>query len=232
MDQVAAHFPAGGGLNISCHVLYGSRVDRILEFAAEQAADLLLVGHRRNRTGRRSMARRLAMKAPCSILLVPESATPRLQRIQAAFDFSDPAAYALGVATALAQHRRLGECQVLHVGSSRTADGAQQREAISRQLDEFVARLDLHGVQAHTVLLEGSAVASKILEAAASHRADLIVMGSRGLSASAAVLLGSESEQTLMESPIPVLVAKRRGERLGVLEVLLDRDLRARPLRA
>jgi hypothetical protein len=49
-------------------------------------------------------------------------------------------------------------------------------------------------------------------------------VGTRGQSASAAILLGSESEQMIMESPVPVLVVKARGERIGLLQALLDRD--------
>jgi hypothetical protein len=63
------------------------------------------------------------------------------------------------------------------------------------------------------------------LRVAAAEHAELVVMGTRGLSSSSAVLLGSESEQMLIETDRPVLVTKHRGERLGVLEALLDRDL-------
>jgi hypothetical protein len=52
---------------------------------------------------------------------------------------------------------------------------------------------------------------------------DLVVMGSRGQSQSASILLGSESEGVMMESRIPVLIAKRPGERIGLLQALLDR---------
>ena len=45
----------------------------------------------------------------------------------------------------------------------------------------------------------------------------------------AAVLLGSESEQVLMETTAPVLVVKHRGERIGLLQVLLDRDFQGQP---
>jgi nucleotide-binding universal stress UspA family protein len=61
---------------------------------------------------------------------------------------------------------------------------------------------------------------------AGSHAVDLVVMGSRGQSPSLSTLLGSESEQVLMESKVPVLIAKRRGERIGLLQALLDRDFR------
>jgi hypothetical protein len=50
-------------------------------------------------------------------------------------------------------------------------------------------------------------------------------MGTRGSSTSATVLLGSEAEQVIVESRIPVLVIKQPGDRLELLEALLDRSL-------
>jgi hypothetical protein len=53
--------------------------------------------------------------------------------------------------------------------------------------------------------------------------ADLIVMGTRGRSRSAAILLGSVTEETIRQTRIPLLAAKHFGARLGVLQALLDR---------
>jgi nucleotide-binding universal stress UspA family protein len=207
-------------------------VDSLLEFAAEQSTDLVVVGHRRNRSGRRSMARRLAMKAPCSLLLIPEGAPARLDRILAAVDFSAASALALSVATALARHRGIGKCHALHVffedalgGPGVGGEGRRLRE-----FTEFASPLDLNDVDVRPIFAEGASVSPTIQRVAAADQADLIVMGTRGRSPAAAVLLGSESEQTLTESPIPVLVVKHRGERVGLLEILLDRDLRSRPV--
>ena len=55
-----------------CRVLHGEVIDCLLETAAEWAADLILVGHSREHNGRRALARRLAMKAPCSVWMRPE----------------------------------------------------------------------------------------------------------------------------------------------------------------
>ena len=229
-DVAAGHFAARFG-SISCHVLNGSRIDRLLEFAAEQAIDLIIVGHRRNGSGRRSLARRLAMKAPCSLILVPEGAPPRIERVLAAVDFSAPSALALNVATAMARYRGINQCRALHVFFPDTLSEPDSKDHSRRQREfaEFAAPLDLNGVDVRPVFEESASVPAAIQRIAAADQADLIVMGTRGRSQAATVLLGSESEQTLIESPIPVLVVKQRGERVGLLEILLDRDLRARP---
>src|SRR5687768_8184440 len=48
-------------VSLSCDVLDGPLTDRLLAYVAEQQIDLLLVGHRRDHSGRRALARRLAM---------------------------------------------------------------------------------------------------------------------------------------------------------------------------
>jgi nucleotide-binding universal stress UspA family protein len=47
-----------------------------------------------------------------------------------------------------------------------------------------------------------------IVDAAAAHRCDLIVMASHGRRGLAAALIGSETQKVLTHSPVPVLVCK------------------------
>ena len=75
---------------------------------------------------------------------------------------------------------------------------------------------------------EGGSVAGAVNAVVRESSLDLVVVGTRGRSPSAAVLLGSESEHVLVESEVPVLVTKETGERIGVLRALLDRDLQPR----
>jgi hypothetical protein len=63
---------------------------------------------------------------------------------------------------------------------------------------------------------------------AAREGADLVVMATRGRSRSAAILLGSVAEETIVETRVPLLVVKHFGARMGVLQALLDRSFRRR----
>jgi nucleotide-binding universal stress UspA family protein len=91
--------------------------------------------------------------------------------------------------------------------------------------ERFAAPLDTAGIPVRPLFEESSTVANAVDRIAESAGADLIVMGSRGQSRSAGILLGSESDHMLMEAKLPVLITKRRGERIGLLQALLDRDL-------
>ena len=223
-EDVARGFGAGRSL-----VLHGSVVDRLLETAAELAADVILVGHAKEHSRRRSTARRLAMQAPCSVWMKPIQSGPSLRRVLAAIDYSEPSAYALSVAGHIARFAGSTECRALHTYLNGTSAGVDQYQASDRSrerdaFDRFTAPLDTAGVRLQPILVEGASVAAAVNHVAASDPVDLVVMGSRGQSRSLSTLLGSESEHVMMESEVPVLIAKRRGERIGILQALLDRN--------
>jgi nucleotide-binding universal stress UspA family protein len=88
--------------------------------------------------------------------------------------------------------------------------------------------VNLHGVDLTPVIEESPNIAATIHRVAREQRCDLIVMGTRGRSAAASVLLGSETEQTMVETQIPLLVVKQRGARLRLLPALLDDRFRRR----
>jgi|SRR4051794_16489652 nucleotide-binding universal stress UspA family protein len=77
-------------------------------------------------------------------------------------------------------------------------------EAASKQLESVAAKPREHGVGVLTVLRPGAAW-EQILRTSKEQRADLIVLGSRGLHGLPRVLLGSTAERVVRHSPVPVL---------------------------
>lgn len=210
-------------------VMSGHLVDALLSEAAEGAADLLMVGHRKDARGRRSLSRRLAIKAPCSVWMIPEGSAPRLSGVLAAVDLSLPSAQALSLATLLASRAGLAHVTALHVQSpSSLGFDLVERESAERALERFLSPLDLHGLTVTPRIEEAGSVSGPVAALVDKNTLDLVVVGTRGRSPSAAVLLGSESEHVLVESKVPVLVTKEPGERIGVLRALLDRDFQPR----
>jgi len=224
-DTIAETFGSMDGHRLL--VTSGNHVDALLQQVGETGADLVLVGHRRAARGRRSFSRRLATKAPCSVWMVPEGSAARITRVVAAVDFSLPSALALSVATLIASRAGAEACTALHVQAP-TAIGFDEfeRADASRALERFLSPLDLHDVPVRRRIEESGSVAGVVNAMAREEGHDLVVVGTRGRSPSAAVLLGSESEHVLAESPVPVLVTKEPGERIGVLKALLDREFR------
>lgn len=73
------------------------------------------------------------------------------------------------------------------------------------------------GVDITPVLVEsrGATVAQAILSQARKAKADVIVIGTHGRRGVARILMGSDAEQVLRESPVPVLVVRSTGRTRG-----------------
>lgn len=84
----------------------------------------------------------------------------------------------------------------------------EQRRLGGEQLARAAKRVEAQGVKVKSLLQQGSARES-IVEAARELRADLIVMGTRGRSGIAHLLLGSVAEWVTRHAPCPVVTIRR-----------------------
>lgn len=216
----------------SFDVLRGPLLDTLLEYAAANKIDLMFLGHRSSHPGRRSLARRLAMKVPCSVWMAPEGSPTKIERILVPIDFSEPAADAMRVAISLGNLAD-AECIALHSYFNEAVITFEGYDQVLRGEEEaayqkFLRTVDTQGVNVRFLLEEGANVAHVIGRTAEREGADLLVMATRGRSRSAAILLGSVTEEMLQETRMPLLVVKHFGARIEVLEALLNRLLRPR----
>lgn len=89
-----------------------------------------------------------------------------------------------------------------------------QEEAGRRLLDEALRVVKAEGVACESVLPDTQArrVADVIVERAATHQCDLIVMGTHGRRGVRRAILGSDAEIVLRQSPVPVLLVRGRDD--------------------
>lgn len=212
----------------ACDVLDGPLTDRLLAYVAEQHVDLLLVGHGRGHSGRRALARRLAMKSPCSVWMAPQDSPATLSKILVPIDFSEHAADTMRVACSMARLSGASHCFGLHVYFNEAVVTYEGYDAVLRGHEEeawrkFIAPIDCQGVAVTPLFEESANVASAIGRVAEREGADLIVMGTRGRSRSASILLGSVTEEMIIDTKVPLLAVKHFGARMSVLQALLDR---------
>ena len=81
---------------------------------------------------------------------------------------------------------------------------AQAQVALAKAKEVAQAK----GVTAETTILTGVSPADEIVQAAKDQKADLIVIGSRGLAGKTRSFLGSTASQVVTYSPCSVLVVK------------------------
>jgi nucleotide-binding universal stress UspA family protein len=195
---------------------------------------LIVLGHRRARSGRRSLARRLAMVAPASVWLVPEGSPAKIDDILVPIDFSDHSADAVAVAAAIARARGLGSIRAVHVFfDPSTIRYDEHVEEIRGQeeaaFERFIEPIDRQGVDVEPVFIEGTRTARDILSHAERSGTDLIVMNTRGRSHAAGVLLGSVTSDTMQGTKIPLLAVKHFGSRMTLREALVNHRIWDQP---
>ena len=81
---------------------------------------------------------------------------------------------------------------------------------------------DTGSVRVSPLYLEGIHPADTIRRVADERGTDLVVMGTRGRSPSAGILLGSVAQETLIASRVPVLVVRSPGRHVGVFRALMQ----------
>jgi nucleotide-binding universal stress UspA family protein len=150
---------------------------------------------------------------------VAERASRRflIERILCPVDFSETSRAAVRYAIALAKCYG-AEIRALHVvdvalaaGSAEVSWGyirtarAEMRLELGNELREFIAEAEAAGVPTKIDVQEGFAVEQIILDQAAAARADVIVMGTRGLSGIKRLVVGSTAEKVLRAATCPVI---------------------------
>lgn len=138
-------------------------------------------------------------------------------KILAAIDQSAYAENVLAKAIDLAK-REEAELTILSVVEPNFADaaeiGAQQvifeqfRKNAEDLVNQAQQKAKNQGVAAKTLVLEGTSVASRIVQHAEQHGVDLIVMGHKGRSAIERFLVGSVASRVVAYAPCSVLVVR------------------------
>jgi universal stress protein A len=146
----------------------------------------------------------------------------QIQTILVPVDFSEHASAALDYSVELAKEfgatLHLLHCYPINVGGVSPYGlvvppnlDRDLRDAASRRLGEWAQKVDAAGVavqQRITPMFPSEAIANLAEEIGA----DLIVMGTRGLSGLKHVVLGSVAERTIRIAPCPVLTIKTPGD--------------------
>ena len=234
--RVLASLPAEMASRTTCTVHGETGLDEVLAIAKNEDLDLAVVGRRlpHSQQAIGSGFMKLARKAPCNVLVVPEQSRPHFSRILVPVDFGKHARMALETAIALAHAAVTGKpeviCQhVYSVGYGHRSTGLSPEEAAGAMeakareaYQAFTEDLDTMGVPVEPVLTLSDKIEEVIGDLAVARKMDLVLIGSRGSGISPATLMGATVERILVFSALPVMVVKVKGETSRFLDVLLD----------
>ena len=192
---------ASHGMPVSVNVRSGPVVEALELVSIEDAVDVVVVGSRGlgafTGTILGSVARALARHASMSVLVVRERRCAP-QRVLLAIDGSQEAWAAVKLMSRLPLPV---DAQVTVLRLPIAPDACQWPV-----MDEVRTLLSGHPIEMRTV--EAGHLADTILAGARTAGADLVVLGSRGMTAGSGVLQGSLADQVLSQAHCAVLVAK------------------------
>jgi nucleotide-binding universal stress UspA family protein len=190
----------------------GRIADHLVDVAAQEKVDLLVVGtHHRRAFGRLwsvshhalRLARMSVACVPAGTALGAELPMPAYRDVMVATDFSDTGNRAVAHAFALVAPG--GTVHLVHA-----AEGKGQEAELRRQLLAVVPRgADAGGRRVQVeVLAPGKDVAECLTKAAERLGVDAIVMGTQGRSGLRRAVLGSVTQEVLVRTDRPVLVVR------------------------
>jgi nucleotide-binding universal stress UspA family protein len=210
----------------------GSPAEELQRIIASEDVDLLVIGRNGASNGKPGWGpsgRQLIRGVTCSVFVVPVTAQLNLSHATVGLDFSERSIEALQVASGIAhnavgvyrheQPERAARVQSPEADGSPTSVTTVRDKALAHFEAEVVPQFEGRTTPSLWVG-SGASATDALLEHA---KGGLIVVGSRGLSRLATVLLGSTAESVAGLAAGPVLIVRRKGESRSLVAGLLHR---------
>lgn len=192
----------------------------------EHDVDLVMMGRHPSKNGKAgwgSASRKILRLTTCSALVVPRGSTLDLKRVVVGFDFSQYAGMALGVACQIGDAvDAVYQYSIDAARAGRTTEEMNQiiRERAEKHLETELLPVLQCASRPNIVVHNGGKTAEVLIKKAGG---DTIVLGSRGLSPLARLLIGSSADRVAGRAEGPVLVVRRKGSTLSIFERLFHK---------
>ncbi len=230
-DKVEGLFAGHENTQVRCEVREGHVLREMLHSIKDLDIDLSIVGQQADIELTSKVGEKLTRKAPCSVLILPEESRAVISKILVSVEYSENCAMAMDTAVAFGVAADLEELTCAHVyklplGYQKTGKSKEQFQEIMEEnarkaFVEFIADIDLRGLQVKPVFHLHQNTIQGVRELIQQERADLVVLGAQGRTASASILLGSVTEGVIRKAAIPVLAVKKKGANMNFLESFL-----------
>lgn len=223
-------------VEIAYVVKEGQLSKKILKLAHEKSADMIILGRKVDLTGTGVLSQRLARRASCSLLIVPEYSVPKIDKLLVPSDFSDYSKDALEEAVMIVEkYGGKAEifCQnVFSIPSGYHFTGKTYEEfATIMQMHaeinfkKFIRKIDTKNIKITPLYTkdEDDDPVEDIIAKADEINADGIIIGAKGRTAATALFIGSMAERLIqMNHRIPLLVTRPKGKNAGILDYILE----------
>ncbi len=221
---------------ISYIVKEGQLAKKVLKLAHDKSADMIVVGRKVTLPGSGVGAQRLARRASCTLMIIPENSRPKVDKILVPSDFSEYSKDALEEAILISERNGSNIeiiCQNVYTvpsGYHYTGKSYDEFASIMHthaeiKYKKFIRKIDTKGVTITPVYTrdEDDDPVEDIVKKAQEILADGIIIGAKGRTAATALFLGSIAERLIqMNDKIPMLVIRPKGKNAGILDYILE----------
>ena len=234
-EQTRSFFHAPEGVTVRCEAREGNEVIAMARLALDEDVDVIIVErgqHEPDRAGR-VLARRLAFKCACSLLMLPGGRKLDLARVLVPVRDSPCSVRALQTAVTLAGQVEDHPEVIAHhvyrltagyqrVGLSYEDFSAELRAAAEQEYRAIVQRIEAGKVRILPLFTEDphDQPARIIQSAVVDQGVGSVFIGSRGRSGVAGLILGHVTETLIATCPAPVFAVREKGENLGILQAM------------
>ncbi|OQY29160.1 MAG: hypothetical protein B6244_04805 [Candidatus Cloacimonetes bacterium 4572_55] len=213
-------------------VVEGNPLTELLKRTKQKLIDMIILGKDIEGT-RLDIAEKVVRKAPCSVMIVPQGSRALIKRVLAPIDFSECSVNAVNKAIAFASTASLNPpIDFLHVysvpwsyystGKSYDDFAKILKEHAEESYWKFISQFDLKEIKVTPIFKLSESIPKTIHQTIKEQGSDLLFLGVRGKRAAVTVLLGSTTEKLLQTTRIPLVIVKRKGAGIGLLEALFD----------
>ncbi|RPA66502.1 universal stress protein [Cyclobacteriaceae bacterium YHN15] len=210
----------------------GKPMETVLRWAKLKDVDVLIMGRKEELEGSGSLAKTMAHRAPCTVLFLPEKFNNGMpKKLLLPLDFSDHSVLTLDFALRLSDEigAKIIGMHVYSVPLGYYKTGKSHDEFVEimetnarNDFQKFLAKHKIPEFECLFILKHDGNEGQFIIDTAKENGADMILMGSRGRTASAAVLLGSFAEKLVnANNKVPMLIFKKKGETMSFLDALM-----------
>lgn len=235
IDQLFPIQSQSTSITVDVIVQEGQVGKAILSLAAKYAIDLIVLGRKNEKKNGGVLITRIARRAGCSLLIVPKGVPFKLDHIFVPSDFSMHSRLALEKACTWARRAFASKVTVQNVyqvptgyhytGKSFKEFAHIMQENAEKDYERFISEVNVSKINLHPIytLDKEDDIITQIYRTARKQKANIIVIGAKGRTATSAFFIGSKAEKLIqVDSEMPVLVVRPKGKRSGFLDYIKE----------
>lgn len=218
-----------GNLDYDIRMIRGDSEKEIKAWSRSQEIDLVVLGHKQ--TDEHDVeVKKLVKKPGCSLLLIPKKNNYEINKICVAVDFSSQSLDALKEAESIAKNMgaELIGFHAYQVPTGYHYTGKDHKEFAEvmekharNDAEEFLKKAHLNHINMAYKYDENEETAECIASFVHENNIDMLVIGSKGRSSAASVIIGSVAKEITQKiDDIPLMIIKEKDEKMDVVDAL------------